>query len=361
MKLKYIYLSGIIIVLITTSIMFLSKDSPVSAEGAKISFLRCSEPIPTGDSYESVFALNAEVYNEYVNLRNYIRSAVEQVQSEVTELYRKDGKVCDFSLCMPYVIDQGPILELEVSYLVGKKKITGVHLPLCTPLECIGEPCPDLTKYLEHITGLKNAVKASHEIIDEMFNLPSVPVTEDLRRRESVGTLIKRTEEIYRKLQLSREWLHAAAEKGWKSCSLSKSDRKKVASGEIGDRYPMRCVDALAQGIYWPKMWSEECSKSCRPESDIIECKACLSYDSSDTSVLARINYKIYNTCSNVCNEELNENCRNCLCTIKTNEEKIKYAKEKGETMTDDECIAWICGGSYYNDVCCYEDLIEVK
>jgi len=362
MRLQYkICISLLLIVLIIGGFVLFAPEKHISAEDTRISFLQCSEPIPTGEAYEKTFMLTTETYNEYVNLRNYLSSAVKQIQSEVSELYRKDEKACDFSLCAPLVIDQAPDIKLKVSYIIGTATTINVHLPLCKTQPCIGQPCSDMKKYIEEITGLRNAVKASHEVIDEMFNLETYPVTADIQKKESLGSLIRRPEEVHRRQQLAREWLHAAADKGKNSCSLSERERKKVVLGEIGDRYPMRCVDALDQGLYWPRIWSENCSKKCRPESDIDKCKKCLSNDKNGTSILAEINYKTYGICQDSCDNQFDEQCKQCMCKIQTNNERAKYGKDVGEQMTDDECVAWLCGGSYYNNVCCYEELIEVE
>ncbi len=346
-------LIGIISILLVFA--FVSRElTPADAQEESVysySLLICDEPIPVGEAWQESLDLMNDVYRELQSGRSYLTSVIEQVQSEIADLYKGSDSVCDFSVCQPLVIDRAPDLEIKISYLFGEKTLVGIHIPFCSPKECIGEPCPDLTDNLNTIIGLRDGIKSSYEIVHDIFTLAETPLTEDIRIKdqEDISQKITRPEMVRRKLQLVREWLHASTEIGKRSCSLTESERKKVAKGEMGDRYPMRCLDALKQGFYWPKMWSENCQEECGIKGKIEECASCLADpDKKGTSALSKINYKIYATCQTNCQEGLNENCIDCLCT-----------NEKGEKLSDNECIAWICGGSYYNYVCCHETPLE--
>ena len=139
---------------------------------------------------------------------------------------------------------------------------------------------------------------------------------------------------INAKLQESREWLHPAGEK---SCVLTDREQAMVEAGEMGTKFPARCVDALEQGLYWPKMSPSKCEQLCNSESGY-GCEECFTQWNTN-SVLDKINYKIYITCQGKCVDELTNECADCLCDGKT----------------EKECVAWLCGGSYYNWVCCHE------
>lgn len=317
-----------------------NKKTPVSAQVGLV----CDEPIPTAESLEQSLELMADTYRELQNLRDYLTFALEELQSEVSDLYQDPEEVCDFSVCRPQVIDTAPALKLKVSYFFGVSTLAEAHIPLCTPKECLGNPCPDLNDHLEVLEGMKSGIEGSYEIIRDIFTQETVPITMDIKKEtEELGDFIRKPELVRRKLELSREWLHPTAEAQKRSCALSELERKKVDAGEIGERYPMRCTDALSQGLYWPRVWSENCENDCN-EGPTEECKACLGQDPGLlASVLAKINFKIYGICGTFCQEELSLECLNCLCA----------------DLSEKECTAWLCGGNYNNYVCCHETPLE--
>jgi len=91
--------------------------------------------------------------------------------------------------------------------------------------------------------------------------------------------------------------------------------------------------------------------------------------DLKKSSILGKLNYKIYHECVSGCKDPdtgdwgLSEACMECLCTEKKMEQMAP--EEAGPPniittrMTDDECLAWLCGGSSHNWVCCHEAPIE--
>ncbi len=343
LKKSKIYLGFLIVILIPILLVFAflaNKKTLVSAQAGLV----CDEPIPTGESLEQGLELMSDAYRELQNLRDYLTFAIEEFQSEVSDLYQDAEEVCNFSVCRPQVIDIAPALKLKVSYIFGTKTLIGAHIPLCTPKDCAGNPCPDLDDHLEVLEAMKNGINGSYEIIRDIFTQETVPITMDIKREtEELGQFITKAELARRKLELSREWLHPTAEAQKRSCALSELERKKVDAGEIGDRYPMRCTDALSQGLYWPRAWSESCQDDCK-EGPTEECKTCLGQDPGlFASVLAKINFKIYGICGTFCQEELSLECLNCLCA----------------DLSEKECTTWLCGGNYNNYVCCHETPLE--
>lgn len=334
-----LYFLPIILIPILLVFAFLTNEKvPVSAQVGVV----CDEPIPTGESLEEGLKLMNDTYRELQNLRVYLTFAIEELQSAVSDLSQNPEEVCNFSVCQPQVIDVAPALKLDVSFF-GKKTLLEGHIPHCIPKECIGNPCPDLDDHLEVLEGMKSAIEGSYEIISDIFNQKTVLITLDIKKGgEGLGDLITKAELARRKLELSREWLHPAAEIGKRSCALSEPERKKVEAGEMGERYPMRCTDALKQGLYWPRVWSENCQDICQ-EGPTGECKTCLGDPAKKgTSVLAEINYKIYGVCGTPC-QEISPECFNCLCA----------------GLSEEECTAWICGGNYNNYVCCHQTPLE--
>ncbi len=369
-KISLYFLMVILVPVLLVSAFLSNQKNKVSAQEFTLTRIVCDEPIPTGEAVEESLKLMTEVYSELQNVRSYLSSAIEQTQSEVSELYKNPEEVCDFSACQPQVIDQAPDFSLKIKLPFKKPKpLVGFHIPLCPVKECIGEPCPDLEDYYKFLETMKGGVEGTYEKVSDIFSEKKYKVTEDIRKEgESVGELIRWPEFVRRKLDLAREWLHSAAEKGKRSCSLSEIERKKVEAGELGARYPMRCSDALAQGVYWPKPWSESCRGVCE-KGPIDDCKDCLGQKKPDeeASPLAKINYRIYGTCKKVCGQgKLTQDCIDCLCCDEPSVETsvgpfgiVAVNIECKKRLSEEECIAWICGGSYYNYVCCHETTLE--
>jgi len=204
-----------------------------------------------------------------------------------------------------------------------------------------------------------------------------VIVTEDLNETpEEVGSTITQAESVKRNLAISRLWVHpgeraidiysATHDKkeiiGRKSCTLGDWERQQIAAGKIvGYRFPMQCREALQQGLYWPRPWSELCHYQCKYgiNNECIECLRDSRNNKKTASVLAKINYWIYKNCGDDCCKkeagkwkkcEFTEECYGCLCG--------------GTNLTqkkENECLDWICGGSEANFVCCHETPLEFR
>jgi len=307
----------------------------------------CNQIIPVGEAYEQTILLLNEVYRQFIEGQHLLSLADKQGETALAEMKEKD-EFCDFSLCSPQVVDQGPDFKLKLDYLLGTETLAGIHFPLCQAKECIGEPCPNLAKYLKELKTVKDGLKGSYEVIKDIFEEKTITLTLDTLREENeeVGDLVTRPEMAFRQLSLARAWLHSSTVfPNKKNCMPTDSELNKIAEGEIGNRYPMRCTDALEQGIYWPKPWSEECDDVCQNErTPTEECKQCLAKCEGNSN-LADINCRIYDKCSDVCQEgKYDKKCEECLCV-----------DNQGKPMNEESCTSWICGGSYYNYVCCYE------
>ena len=340
------FLTGLLALILLVSALLSNKNNPVSAQEFSASRLVCDEPIPIGEATDLVSEILNTVYKELRDSQDYLDFAISHTEEMVAELYVYPETICDFSKCNPRVADTGPSIDFYITIPFWEdKKITGFCTPLCKPLECGGEPCPDLSDNLESIELAKGQINSSQEIINKIFTEESFLVTEDIRE-EADGTHITKFEAAQRKLKLAREWLHSTAEEGKRTCSLSTLERKKVAAGELGDRFPMRCSDALEQELYWPRAWSENCQNDCK-EGPTKDCKDCLSLNPGlGASFLAQVNYKIYGVCGSYCQDEFTPECVTRLCA---------------DFSSEEECIAWICGGSVFNWVCCHESPLGVE
>jgi len=378
-KQKLVFLASLILTALLILSAFLSKKTDtVSAQKNLGSFptLICEEPIPVGTALEEAFSLINSTYKEFQDASYYTNSASDELKEMLAVLFENEDTVCDFGVCRGVVFDAATSFELKANYIFGEKRLLGVHVPICTPKECIGEPCPDLKDFKKNIEVYYNAILGSYNIIKDLYSKPSIVATWDIRKdNESENTVLRKPEVVRRYLQLAREWLHAIPEGSKippkrKSCILSESERVKFSLGELGGRGPMNCAQALESGIYWPKLWSEYCQKECSQENisspgGLSECKACLQEEKNNdpaASPLAKINYKIYNICNIPCsNGSLNKECLDCL---KCENPRFNYAGilqpcRSEDLLSEKELADWLCGGTSANYVCCYETTIE--
>lgn len=341
-------LAGILFLTLLVLAFLSNQKNPASAQEFTLTQITCDEPIPIGEAADLVSEILNTVYKELRDSQDYLDFAVSHTKEMIAELYVYPETICDFSKCYPRVANLGPGVTFEIDYFWDTKKITGFCVPLCKALECAGDPCPDLKDHLETIEAAKGQINSSQEIVNEIFTKEDFPVTEEIRK-DGDGAYITKFEAANRKLKLAREWLHSYAEEGKRTCVLTDLERKKVETGELGARYPIRCTDALEQGLYWPRAWSENCQDDCTEKVPTDKCKTCLA-KCEGTSALAKINCKIYRDCGSVCQGELTQECLACLC-----------ADEEGKELSEEECVAWICGGSTFNWVCCHEAPLEIK
>ncbi|MCX6789577.1 MAG: hypothetical protein NTZ42_03140, partial [Candidatus Gribaldobacteria bacterium] len=332
------------------------------------------------------------------------------------------GAVCDWTKCSPNFADLGPDFALELDAIVKKWRFAG-SVPLVSEKECSGSPCPslgspqdaqlatnlnaitgvDLTgekgkfdaqkKEISKLTdlsdigtliGLEWIIGRQEQIVKDLFDEanPTEVVPEDLAQGDE-GAKISKTAMIQRMAAKAAEMI--------KACTLSETEKKMVLSGRMGDRYPLTCQAALENGQYWPLAWSEFCQEECAAnQAGSDKCIECLKKPINDfwglknVSTLARINYKIYNQCATETNEdpvthevkttgvcynpqsgnwEMSNACMECLCTEKT---VIPMAPEEMgppqmivKKLSDNECLAWLCGGSAHNWTCCHQTPID--
>lgn len=300
----------------------------------------CDEPIPIGDTIGNLLDLIADVYGEFQETRGYLASAIDHLNAETAELFEHPEEVCNFKLCKPDVVDDGFDIKLKLQFF----GTTTIHVPQCKPQQCQNDPCPDLDKYIKEFTALRNSVSGSWQKIHDIFNNATIPIPDNLKEEGEGDILLTKPELIARQLRLARQWLYPTVGPK-RSCALSVLEKTRAEQGEIGDVYPMRCIDALKQGIYWPRAWSEACDNKCKygPTKSCTDCLKAQMLYSDNFSPLAQINYGIYRRCQTECEDELTPVCIDCLC----------------EDKNERECTAWLCGGSYYNYVCCHEQSLE--
>ncbi|MDD4990380.1 MAG: 3D domain-containing protein [Candidatus Pacebacteria bacterium] len=311
----------------------------------------CDEPIPNsgGETQQLLQSLK----NNYTQAQVGLKTAIDELKVEAGELNKNQSGVCDFKECKANVSDAGGDVSFTVDAYIGSYE-AGAHIPLTKEGEATGEPCPDVEKYQKDLEDYKNGLLIYRQNIKDIFDKPSVVITEDLLAKgDKLGDLITWPEKIRRLAGLEELWLTPSV--GTKlSCAMTDVERAKVLRGEAGNRAPAQCKVALTEGWYWPKL-PPKCQNVC--DKGITDpCKQCLAVDPGPTgSVLAKINYKIYGVCRDVCNDSLTPACEQCICKKSDNSE-----------MSTEECQAFLCGeseNSTFTDgwVCCHEVPLEVK
>ncbi|MCL5010772.1 MAG: hypothetical protein M1127_00985 [Patescibacteria group bacterium] len=343
----------------------------------------CDMPIPTSASLMESNKLRDEVLAPYQNAVDIIDDASAKIQGILSALDSNEkatGKACDFSKCNPQAAFEengaspgqttniGPQFSLKIEAYIARAE-AGIRPPFCVAGQCEGDPC-SLSQIQTSITGLKGnqlpgnnaqAVRGALEKIQgerialhDAFSKPTEQVTEDTRVKagdafgrpeEGEGQLITKQEMVVRQADWAASMVNL--------CSLTYLEQKRAEAGKYGFRFPMRCQEAIDQGIYWPKPWSEKCQKQCYQGSGE-ECAVCLG-KCEGNSVLANINCKIFssgqnekcapNPNSQCCGEQCSEGigskeCQQCLC----------------QGLTKEQCRDWLCAGSKNNFVCCDEN-----
>jgi len=357
------------LILILTAFLSNPKNF-VFAQKLAISKIICDEPIPMGQVIEESSDLANAIYLQLAEAKKVFNLAIGQLTKDIADLSIGKDEVCDYSLCKPKVSDIGAGISLDIKSFWGKAyTLFGLNIPMCSAKPCeadykgSGSPCPDLTQTKKILQDQRDEIEKAYNAIHDLITKKTELVTEDINKSDpdDLGDKITRPELVKRRLQVVREWLSSSAETGKQSCALSDLERKRVADGLIGSRFPMRCADALKEYLYWPKAWAENmsdaCVKACKkyPTGDFCK-KMCLAdskNNASTASALAKINYTIYGwttgLCGAKCSEgELDKNCLECLS---------KKANKVGDTKLSDSenFISWICGGHYNNYVCCHE------
>ncbi len=337
----------------------------------------CEEPIPVGVAIDTTVNFLDKIYQRYQG--NAIQTASKQVDDLMGAIAGNNGKVCDFNKeCKAQVGTGGPDLTIGAQLLPGMSTLGYTYtVPGCKLKEATGNPCPDLSPYVKDagqtlnqwlnqdkastlsLDEMANSLEAQANNVHDLFGGETAVVPAGLEERgEVVGeTMISEAELVKRYIKnVDQFWLTPNPQKN--NCALSELDKKRIAQGTMGDKYPLQCMDALSKEMYAPKAWSEMCQTECATFDQ--ECKDCLAKCDGD-SVYATLNCKIYNMntndkcaprkesfgphlcCGQFCADGFNTRCKECLC----------------EGLTQDQCLDWICGGSKANWVCCHEEPIQ--
>ena len=374
----------------------------------------CDRIIPIGEPLERMVNLLAAVYEANQNTFYNVDMASKTLSNIYANLNKEENKelVCDWKKCSPNFANLGPTFALELDAVVKKWRMEG-SVPLPVEKECVGSPCPILgnpqdaelinklgketsdeqKKEIEGLSGISEIgtliglewiVGRQEQIVKDLFdeaNLTEV-VPDDLAQGDA-GAKISKTAMIQR--------MAAKAAAMIKACAPSETEKKMILSGRMGDRYPLTCQAALANGQYWPLAWSEFCQSECAAnQAGSDKCIECLRKPIFDfwglkkVSTLARLNYKIYNQCATETNEdpdthevkttgvcynpqsgdwELSKECVDCLCAEKTvmpmAPEEMGPPQIIEKKLSDNECLAWLCGGSAHNWTCCHQTPID--
>ncbi|MDD5146209.1 MAG: hypothetical protein PHN39_00440 [Candidatus Pacebacteria bacterium] len=334
----------------------------------------CDEVIPIGSAFDHTKALMDDIYQEYKNAQSQLDLSVANLTSQIASLTSpSDAKqVCDFSACNPpvdpvtkQVRNPGAPLALNFnSMFAGNFNLLSWTIPSCAQTQCVGSPCADLTLRIEELKNLKETFQKMQERVHSALYEKVEPIGYDYlssNGREKATDKITRPDKIEREIELARGWLTPAIGQR-RSCAMTAIDQKRADDGEGGMWGPALCREARESNMYWPRPWSEKCDQKCTDDANPSkECKDCLADSQSkggtfsgipnldffkgSMSFLATINYQIYGMCPNVCKNELDEKCVDCLCKVGT----------RKNDYTQEECLAWLCGGSADNWVCCRE------
>jgi len=360
---------------------FFENDTPqpaVSAKDLGYGNPVCDRIIPIGNVMDELLKILDDAFSTYQG--ENLNTALDTTTGLVTALgTQKD--VCDFSECNAEVADTGGKATFEVDAYIKSYAISLDPVPpgWCNADECKGAPCPDVTPYVESdpekygIVGLdklQKSFKSSAAIIHDMFTIATEELSVELvKEGEAVGKAVTKADYLDRLIEYVEYWLTPGHDQ---SCVLTPLEKKLVASRRMGDKYVSRCEETREQGLYWPRTWSRECEDKCFDAySD--DCLKCLKKNPGKKgSFLAQINYKIYGQCEESCRLKdisgnftdewvLNTDCETCLC-----ERPIAAPAGSGgitggakEQMSPEECLAWLCGGSTHNWVCCHETPLE--
>ncbi|MCX6790802.1 MAG: hypothetical protein NTV62_01240 [Candidatus Gribaldobacteria bacterium] len=341
----------------------------------------CDEVIPIGSAFDNTKILMEAIYQEYTTAQTDLDLAIANLVSQLADLTSPNdsAQVCDFKACQSPVnpatgeIDNpGPplALKLDVFNLMTLNLLTW-NLPLCGQVKCNGQPCADLTVKIKELITLRDNFKKRQTIVHDLLYAKNTPIGYDLLSvsgAEQADDKITQPEKIKRQIELARNWLTPATGDR-RSCAMTELDRKIASDGMGGMWGPALCQEARESNMYWPRAWSEKCQDKCTDENDTsAECRGCLgnaelwsknpatllsqglikkAMEEKGASSLAKLNYVIYNQCLGECKNGIldDDKCAKCLCEKGTGNDKF----------TDEECLAWLCGGSQNNWVCCRE------
>lgn len=343
---KILFLVLTAVVLLSLGLLQNQKEISFAQMGTGV---KCENPIPTGEAIGETLDALETLYQHYKDLHDELDFLVATGEEVIGEL-EKHTDICDFSVCkakteVTLVDMSAEIVLLEcIAFGYGCDEFARICFPACRALPCYGEPCPPLEKYLSIFTDRKEKIAGEFEMVNKFFKEPQVPIPEDVRKTsDPADGKLTYFELIERKLDLARKWFTP-----YTGCIMSDIEKEKVARGELTARFPLLCVEALRDDMYWPRPWSFYCDSQnkCQhgPDDD---CIACLKTNEScsENSWFGQVNCRIFKDCEPVCKEKtFDVDCYQCLCQ--------DFA---GEEAADEKCLNWICGGSTINYVCCEE------
>ncbi len=330
----------------------------------------CDEPIPIGNAVQETLKVLNDIYRQVQDTRNYLKIAINRVNSEISDIYRdpkeSDGaSVCDFSVCRPEVLNKAPNINLRIDFGFTTRNLFGIRPPLCSALQCSGEPCADIDDYYDSLVKMKAAIANSHEIVKKIFTEKNYTVNYDIaidkNGKSDQGRKISRFDYIRRLIRLARAWFHPPGEGIKRTCVLSEKQKKEAERGQRSDVFPLPCQEAIAMNIYWPKPWSEQCQDECKNGIPTEECKQCLGSMNNNPShnkngsFLSLFNYRVYGPslgggqgfCGEECSKDIQtEKCQLCL---------RKLISSNGKAVSLDDFIKYICGNSEFNFACCHK------
>ena len=325
--------------------------------------------IPIGSAaYGTVDALN-KIYQLYrgeesgsVGLAGHLDNLIKDVGEFVATLSTIQPEVCDYTKCKAAsketLMDIGAEVRIEECLIAGQVCDTAetICFSACRQFECKGDPClsASVEDALKSFEISKNQIDGDYMEIKKFYQSSDQPITKDIEKStDPAKGFITTLEFLKRRLTAAAEMVMPYSGKGPLTCMPNESERKLIERGELEPREPMLCEDALAQGIYWPKPWSEWCQKECQYGANE-PCIACLKNDQNKDkscyldnrkiSWQADINCQFYKDCAVECGskESLDTECYECLCGRFANEE-----------YPDEVCTDWLCFGKD-NFVCCH-------
>lgn len=324
----------------------------------------CDSIIPAANPLESSVELVDVVFQDYGHSADAVDLAIKDLSAILASLDKNNGQACDFSQCVPQAAFEGvagqtknvaPEFKLRIDLYLAEIE-AGLRPPFCVATQCQGDPCgtKDIAGFKKELEAVKNQIANYYQDIRTTFSVATETVSEDTRVR--AGDFAGRPEEIagvtkvtkQEMVQREIDWANSALEK----CSMTDLERKKAEAGKYGYRYVLECEQALAEGKYWPRPWSESCQKEC-DKGATKDCFDCLA-KCEGTSFLSNINCKIYSSkqdevrcypngkcCGEKCRQGVDDpDCLACLC----------------EGLSETQCKERLCGGNIHNFVCCDEN-----
>lgn len=383
----------------------------------------CEEPIPVGLAIDQAISFLNDIYETYQG--DTIKTAKDQVNDLVAIVNANgNGNVCDFNECKAQVATGGPKASIEVKalpFLPGKAEY-GYTVPTCNIKEGVGNPCPSLGGFLKKgptnpvvLEDFQNILISQADNIHLLFEGKNQDIPANLAQDGEVAGITKtsKADLVYRYVDsVEKDWFTPNPQSN--TCALSELEKTRIKQGLMGEKYPLSCLSALAQGIYSPKPWSEVCQKECADNKLSDDCRACLARCDGE-SVYATLNCKMYSAgnkasepqrCSECKNEETGvcdaDECNSgnwgadcvwgkqysvsaantCYQKIKEAGTSDKCSTMKGQSkrccgdkcangvnsecyeclcdgLTKEQCLDWVCGGSKSNWVCCHEEPIQ--